>query len=402
VDGVLAEFDQGRTHWSRIWALAALGTVLRTRTGSAPGHTLKRPACTTRTPSLGKVLGLFPTTELIGGIQTSGRVAWEGLSGNGATGSATMFCYCATPRRSRRISSTSNVHVGSKLSAVTSALGRQWDADLILVWHIGLLPLVPLFRRPHAKVAVALFGVDAWREVDPLTRVLLRHSDLLISISDYTWTRFAAANPSLAGLPHTTVHLGIGGVAAPHELRPPDDRPIALMISRLSQTERYKGHHEVIQCWPDVRSQVADAELWIVGDGGLRPQLERSAGEGVRFWGTVSEQRKADLITQSRALVMPSRKEGFGLVYLEAMRLGRPCLVSTLDAGQEVIRPPEAGLAVNPADHPALTDALGRLMRMGDDWAAWSEQGRLRYEASYTARAYQDQLVSALVNVGCS
>ena len=183
----------------------------------------------------------------------------------------------------RRLSHPSTVHVGTKLSAAAAALRLRWDADLILVWHIGLLPLIPFFRQPRARVAVALFGVEAWREVDPLTRRLLRQCDLLVSISDYTWSRFAAANPSLSNLPHTTVHLGIGEPVAPEELRPPDARPIALMISRLSESESYKGHHEVIQCWPDVRAKLPDAELWIIGDGRLRPQLERLAGDGVRF-----------------------------------------------------------------------------------------------------------------------
>src|SRR5215472_2501352 len=96
----------------------------------------------------------------------------------------------------------------------------------------------------------------------PLTRSLLRQSDLLISISDHTWSRFAAANPTLANLPHTTVHLGIGEPVAAETLCPPAERPIALMLSRLSDTERYKRHHEVIQCWTEVRARLPNAELW--------------------------------------------------------------------------------------------------------------------------------------------
>src|SRR6185369_351165 len=90
------------------------------------------------------------------------------------------------------------------------------------------------------------------------------------------------------------------------------------------------------------------------------------------------------------------RSEGFGLVYLEAMRAGRPCLVSTLDAGREVVNPPEAGLAADPADRQALAAALCRLITPGAEWDRWSEQARLRYEGQFTARHFQERLVKAV------
>jgi asparagine synthase (glutamine-hydrolysing) len=442
VEGTLAALDAGRVHWSRVWALAALATAVPSAVphaqlrqsqvggrvaGSVTASTNPIPErCEQRqfearlaqsvasvlpsepsglscgigparhSSTLGKVLGVFSTTEQIGGIQTAGRIAWEGLQSSGVTSETRLFCYCAKPwPMARRLSRPSTVHVGTKLSAAATALRLQWDADLILVWHIGVLPLVPLFRRRRARVAVALFGLEAWRELDPRTCRLLKQCDLLIPVSDYTWARIAAANPSLANLPHATVHLGIAEPAAPEELRPPDGRPIALMVSRLSESDRYKGHHEVIRCWPAVRGRMPDAELWIVGDGGLRPQLERMAGEGVRFWGTVSEKMKADLITQSRALVMPSLKEGFGLAYVEAMRLGRPCLVSTIDAGREVVTS-AAGEFVDPSNSSALTDAVLRLLTINSTWTNRSLAARESYAASFTASAYQLRLIACL------
>jgi len=96
---------------------------------------------------------------------------------------------------------------------------------------------------------------------------------------------------------------------------------------------------------------------------------------------------------------MPSRGEGFGLVYLEAMRLGRPCLVSTSDAGRETINPPEAGLAVNPDKPQAVARAICRLLTPGDEWQRWSEQARARYESHFTAQQFQNRLREALLPV---
>jgi phosphatidylinositol alpha-1,6-mannosyltransferase len=173
------------------------------------------------------------------------------------------------------------------------------------------------------------------------------------------------------------------------------------MIGRLCKSEDYKGHREVINAFPDVMKRLPDAKLWIAGDGDLRPELEQVArdrgdSERIRFFGAVTEEQKLKLLESARCLVMPSRGEGFGLVYLEAMRVGRPCLVSTLDAGREVVNPPEAGLAANPADKGELASALSRLLSDGSEWREWSNHARRRYEENFSAAHFQKRLVAAL------
>jgi phosphatidylinositol alpha-1,6-mannosyltransferase len=113
----------------------------------------------------------------------------------------------------------------------------------------------------------------------------------------------------------------------------------------------------------------------------------------------VSEERKQELLLRSRCLALPSRAEGFGLVYAEAMRLGRPCLVSTLDAGREVVSPPHAGLAADPDDRTQLAESVYRLLTLGPEWQAWSEAAQERYRASFTAGHFQDRLLAAIAPV---
>jgi glycosyltransferase involved in cell wall biosynthesis len=150
-----------------------------------------------------------------------------------------------------------------------------------------------------------------------------------------------------------------------------------------------------------VLKRIPEAQLWIAGDGDLRRDLEDSVREHgleehVRFWGRVSEDVKEELLARCRCLAMPSHGEGFGLVYVEAMRMGRPCLVSTLDAGQEVVNPPEAGLAVDVDEPEALADATCQLLNVRPEWAAWSRRARERYEVHFTARHFQERLSEAL------
>jgi phosphatidylinositol alpha-1,6-mannosyltransferase len=358
--------------------------------------------------SNGRVLGLFPYfgPEILGGVQASARIAWDAITEN-TEESATLLSYVGGNGANSVTSGSGNsadlaetVLVSSKTNALYKALSRNWPHDLVFIWHLGLLRLLPFFRLSQARVVMMLLGVEAWREQSWLTRKQLEKVDLFLSISDHTWRRFVDFNPQYEAKPHQTVLLGIG-TARENTTPPPRSTPAALMLSRLSKGEDYKGHREVIDAWPTVIKQMSNAELWIAGDGDLRNDLEKLVTErgletNVRFWGQVDEEKKQQLLQESRCLVMPSRGEGFGLVYLEAMRLGRPCLVSTLDAGLEVVNPPEAGLAVNPDDGQEIAVALCRLMTAGPEWQRWSEQARRRYEDNYTAEHFQERLLAAL------
>jgi phosphatidyl-myo-inositol dimannoside synthase len=335
-----------------------------------------------------EILGLFPAfdSERFGGIQMSGRDAWKSVVDKFGEASAHVLFYKQGE---------------FKATTVFSAL-RSPRARRVLVWHLQLARLVPLVATPQTRVTVFLHGIEAWRRMDHLTRAALRRAHLFVSNSDFTWSRFVEFNPEFAEAAHETVHLGFG--TASNDARAVNGLPpVVLMVGRLRRSENYKGHKEMIGAWPLLLRSLPNAELWIAGDGDLRPELEqlaRSLGvqDRVRFHGYISEAEKERLIEQCRCLAMPSAGEGFGLVYLEAMRTGRPCLVSTLDAGREVVNPPEAGLAVDPSDSTAMASALTRLLTLGPEWNSWSNQSRRRYALNFTREHFQQRLVSVLTD----
>ncbi len=345
------------------------------------------------------LVGLFPEfgDGHVGGIQASGRVAWEAIStaARQIDSPAELLCYGKVD-----YGSSANGSSGlSRSQAVIDAITRKREISEFIVWQLGLLKLLPFFRAGSARVTLFLHGIEAWKTPDPLTRKLLRSVDCFLVNSEYTWKRFLTHNPQLASATPSIVQLGLGSISSTTEL--PTTPPAALMISRLCKSEDYKGHREVINAFPQVLKRVPDAELWIAGEGDLRPELERFArdnggAERIRFFGAISEELKLKLIESARCLVMPSRGEGFGLVYLEAMRVGRPCLVSTLDAGREVVNPPEAGLAANPSDTEELVNSISRLVSEGNEWQDWSRRARRRYEENFTAAHFQRRLVAAI------
>jgi phosphatidylinositol alpha-1,6-mannosyltransferase len=342
------------------------------------------------------VLGLFPAfgDGYVGGIQTSGEIAWKAVA---SCSKADLLVYS-------KDGPTTNGHArnNSRIHALFSALRNKEAHDVILVWQIGLLKLIPFLRHGRKRVVLFLHGIEAWKKQDWLTNRVTQNVDLFLTNSDYTWNRFLEFNPSLKKAEHRTVALGLEeSLGESHVL--PGSQPMAFMLARLSRAENYKGHREVINSWPRVAERVPGAKLIIAGSGDLCEDLEKAIkasgmSSNIELVGEVSEESKRQLITQSRCLLMPSRNEGFGLVYLEAMRLGRPCLVSTLDAGREVVNPPEAGIAVNPDNRDELTDGICRLLDQGDHWRELSKRARTRYEHHFTAKHFQSRLLSALFN----
>ena len=332
-----------------------------------------------------ELIGIFPSPTLLGGIQASGREAWRGISEQ--LGNESIFCFDYQP-------------AAGKVQAAISALKNHKRTETVLVWHLNLLRLVPLLTHARRSV-VFLHGIEAWRKLDRITSWALHHTDLILANSRYTWERFVSANPAFRSAFHRVVHLGAGEPiegAAPA----PAATPIALMLGRMARAEDYKGHRQMIEAWPQVLRLRPQAQLWIAGDGDLSPELEVLTNRlgmkaQVRFLRRVSDVQKEILLQQCRCLTLPSRGEGFGLVYLEAMRAGRPCLISNQDAAREVVDPPCGGLAVDPGNLFEIAKATARLLSDSSEWHGWSTAARQRYEQHFTAAHFHRRLNAALL-----
>ncbi len=292
----------------------------------------------------------------------------------------------------------------SKAALVLRLLVQRWDLPIAVFWHCSMLRLLPFLRGFKGKKVVFLHGIEVWRTQSPSMLRRLRSVDLFLSNSDFTWNRFLEFAPELANHSHVTTALGFGSPVPNNELKQKTSSKSVLIIARMLKSEDYKGHRQLIQSWPTVLKDIPDAILDIVGEGDLKPELQNLAtelgvGNFVRFHGRVSEAEKESLLRNCAFFAMPSRGEGFGIVYLEAMRYGRPCIVSNCDAAREVVNPPEAGLEVDPGKVEDLSNAIVRLLANEKLWEEKSAAARLRYEANYTVEAYQKRLWSAVDSV---
>lgn len=255
---------------------------------------------------------------------------------------------------------------------------------------------VPTLVR--ARYLVWMLGIDVWRRLSGQRRRALELATVRLAISGYTRER---ARQALAWLPATEV------VALGLEDRPTSgsvDRSVLeqagegflLIVGRMASRERYKGHDELLQALPAVACDAPGARLVVVGEGDDLERLRASASERgvanrVVFTGFVSEATLGALYERCVALVMPSRGEGFGLVYLEAMRAGRPVVALRNGAAEEIVENGVTGILVDPGDDASLVAALRTILKAPDLRARLGIAGLRRFEGSFTFSAFEQR-----------
>ncbi|UQA62389.1 glycosyltransferase family 4 protein [Polyangium aurulentum] len=304
----------------------------------------------------------------------------------------------APPRRYRTFA-------GSRAAMLAAAATTRARADLVFTTHIALGPVARLLKGPRTRLVQFIHGIECWRRLPVHHRVGLAATDALLSNSAFTLARFIDYNPAVRRIPSRVCWLGAPADRATTEApsRAENKGLSALIVGRMCGEERYKGHEELIAVWSQVRRACPEARLDVVGDGNARRALEVQAerlglvGSGaVRFWGRVSDAELRARYEAASVFAMPSRGEGFGLVYLEAMAFGLPCVASLDDAAREVIAGGETGLLVRYGDREALARALIDLFTDEDKRARLGRAGRERMQAHFTEEHFGARLWAAL------
>ncbi|AXI54119.1 glycosyltransferase family 1 protein [Sulfitobacter sp. JL08] len=257
-------------------------------------------------------------------------------------------------------------------------------SDMIYCAHVNLAPIAwVLGRLSRRPVLCALYGYEAWSS--PSRKIAdwaVRRMDRYYAISSFTRDRFVA----WSGVPLDRIELLPNAIHLDHYAPGPKDKglatklglegasPVLMTFGRLVSRERAKGFDEVLDILPRLLKRFPQLIYVIAGDGDDRERLEARVVDEelvshVVFTGLVDEQDKADLYRLADLYVMPSRGEGFGFVFLEALASGIPVIASTIDGSRDAVRNGELGRMVDPDDPDALfasiSDALAE-NRRGD------------------------------------
>jgi glycosyltransferase involved in cell wall biosynthesis len=347
------------------------------------------------------LIGLFTELDAPGGVQRAGRHLASVMTEFAA--SRGMECRILSlndgPELKRlKVAEREIVFTGSErakgrflLTAIRTARrpvskGRS-KIRLVVAGHPNLAPVVRAMRfaAPRVKSIICTHGVEVWEPLTRLRRMALRSANVVLAPSKYTAEQAAAvqgvAPETIRVLPWAldpqfeALARQAAKSAAPANF--PEGR-VVLTVGRWRADERYKGMDTLITALPRLLPRFPELQLAAVGDGDDRAWLEDLAEETgverhVHFLSGLSYAELAACYEHCEMFALPSKGEGFGLVYLEAMACGKPVIGGAHGGAPEVIDDGKTGYLVPHGDAAQLATAIETLLA---DPALEQEMGR--------------------------
>ena len=268
--------------------------------------------------------------------------------------------------------------------------------DLIICGHVNFSPLAAnisnLFNIPYW---VIVHGIDVWNLSDPAKINALKNSDRIISVSQYTGDRLVQEqniSPNqISLLPNTFDETKFSIAPKPQYLLKKYSlklkQPVILTIARLAGEERYKGYDQVIRALPEIIKTIPNIHYLIGGKGGDRPRIEQlikdlNLESYVTLAGFVPDEQLADHYNLCDVFAMPSKGEGFGIVYLEALACGKPTIGGNQDGAIDALCNGQLGALVAPDSIEQITETLVTIL-----------QGRYTNPLMYNPEALRQRVI---------
>jgi glycosyltransferase involved in cell wall biosynthesis len=249
--------------------------------------------------------------------------------------------------------------------------------NLVISTHLNFTVAAYWLKRlagiPYWTVA---HGVDAWNIENLTLQTALHHADRILAVSNYTRDRLLKEqnlDPNkISILPNTFDHNLWGISEKPayllkrHNLQP--EQPIILTVSRLSRDDPYKGYNKILDALPQIRASIPTVHYIIVGKGDDVPRLkelivQNQLQDCVTLAGFIPDAELKDYYNLCDLFALPSRGEGFGIVYLEALACGKPTLGGDRDGAIDALCQGELGVLVNPDDINAIAQTSIQILQ---------------------------------------
>ena len=280
------------------------------------------------------------------------------------------------------------------LFTTTAMKAARRGGKLVLAAHPNLGPVTQAMRllAPRMKSIICTHGIEVWEPMSRLRKLALRGANLVLAPSQATAdhvredqkvpvSRIRVLRWALD--PHFEELVAAAGKSAPPENWPKGR--VVLTVGRWLASERYKGVDTLITALPRLLTRWPELQLAVVGDGDDRAWLEDLAQRnGVRrhlhFLSGLSYAQLSACYGACELFALPSRGEGFGLVYIEAMAHGKPVIGGAHGGAPEVVEDGVTGYLVQHGDAIQLATSIETLLMHPELARQMGGRGRQRVE----------------------
>ncbi len=265
----------------------------------------------------------------------------------------------------------------NKLQFIKEMVRAGSKSNVVILSHINLLLIGWLIKKvsPHTKIILLAHGIEIWYPLNAPKRKMLQHCDKILSVSSYTNNKIievhglakekcAVLNNCLDPfLPLPSFQKKNEALLKKYGFSATDK--ILMTLTRLSSKERYKGYDKVIEAVADLQIKYPNIKYLIAGSYDSREKLfvdslinRLKIQNAVVLPGYIQEEELEDHFAISDMYVMPSKKEGFGIVFIEAMYYGLPVIAGNTDGSADALLQGGLGQLVNPDNAGEIAIAI--------------------------------------------
>ncbi|WP_448265274.1 glycosyltransferase family 4 protein [Nostoc sp. DSM 114159] len=228
-------------------------------------------------------------------------------------------------------------------------------------------------RTPYWVVA---HGLEVWDIENKATKFALQKADKIISVSNYTRQRLLQ-DPNIDSDKIVILPNTFDASKFPINSKPTyllkrynltDEQPIILTVTRLGSMAKYKGYDQILYALVKVRSHLPNVHFILAGKGDDIPRIKTlvtnlNLQDCVTIAGFVPEQELCDHYNLCDVFALPSKGEGFGIVFLEALACGKPVLAGNQDGSIDPLAEGKLGCLVDPDNVEEIADNLIQILQ---------------------------------------
>ena len=285
---------------------------------------------------------------------------------------------------------------GKKIRASICVFRNIYKTKKLIIAHANLLSLGILAKifNPKIKIYLCIYGVEVWKKLPFIYRIFVRHICVL-SISSHTTDLFQKynklSNDNIYYLPPFIK------IEAENNFRNIYDekRFNILSVSRLDSVDNYKGIDSMINTIPFLIKKIPNLKYTIVGQGDDKDRLEdivRVLGleNYVEFKGFVEPIEP--YYKYCDVFALPSKGEGFGIVFIEAMKYHKPCIACDEGGQIDIVINNRTGLLCKYDDLFCLSEKISQLYLDKSLRMTLGLNGYNHVTKNYTLETYKEKL----------